>query len=210
MTPFLDTSDSPTLLESSIRAHRPLRCTRSLPLCFFVALSRPMPSCPASCSAPCSDPGASLIPVPANTFTRQVRAARPALSQAPTQCSAAEPLRACNSPSHHALLLSPECRLARAYLDTVPVTPYLCLSDGVIINGCHFRLGATGTNPHVPATTCFCGHQIHGSDIDHAMSCKCFSSSNSCRHHWLLGRPGFRAASVAWSGHSLPWLSVIM
>jgi hypothetical protein len=82
-------------------------------------------------------------------------------------------------------MLSLQCRHAGAYLDTVPVNPYLRLSDGDFINGCHFRLGATGTNPHVPATTCFCGRHIQGSDIDHAMSCNRLSGSRSRRHdHW--------------------------
>jgi hypothetical protein len=72
-----------------------------------------------------------------------------------------------------------------AYLDTVPVNPYLRLSDGDCINGCHVRLGATGINPHVPATTCSCGRHIQGSDIDHTMSCGRLSGSRSSRHdHW--------------------------
>jgi hypothetical protein len=130
-------------------------------------------------------PDPSLIPVSADTVTRKVRAARPALSQALTQCSAAQPFRACDSPSHRARLLSLQCRLAGVYLDTVPVTPYLCLSDGDFINGGHFRLGATGTNPHVPATTCCCGRHVQGSGIDHAMSCNRLSGSRLHRHdHW--------------------------
>jgi hypothetical protein len=70
-------------------------------------------------------------------------------------------------------------------LGTVPVTPYLCLSEGDFINGCHFCLGATGTIPRVPATTCFCGRHIQGSDIARAMSCNRLSGSRSRRHdHW--------------------------
>jgi hypothetical protein len=47
------------------------------------------------------------------------------------------------------------------------------------------RLGASGTNPHVPATTCFCGHDIQGSDMDRAMSCYRLSGSGSRWHvHW--------------------------
>jgi hypothetical protein len=67
-------------------------------------------------------------------------------------------------------------------------------------NGCHFRLGATGTNPHVPATTCFCGRHIQGSDIDDAMSCNRLSGSRSRRHdHWkdALSRVSTRAGCNA-------------
>jgi hypothetical protein len=42
-----------------------------------------------------------------------------------------------------------------AYLDTISVNLYLRLSDGDLINGCQFRLGASGTNQLVPATTFF-------------------------------------------------------
>ena len=36
--------------------------------------------------------------------------------------------------------------------------------------GSQFRLGATGTNPSIPATTCYCGQHVQGSAIDHAMT----------------------------------------
>ena len=41
------------------------------------------------------------------------------------------------------------------------------------------RLGATGTNPSIPATTCYCGQHVQGSDIDHAMTCPKLSGSRS-------------------------------
>jgi hypothetical protein len=127
-------------------------------------------------------PDPSFIPVSADNITQQVRVACPTLSHALTQRSAAELFNACDSRSHHARLLSLQCRHTGASLDTVPVNPYLCLSDGDFINSCHFRLGATGTNPHVPATTCFYGRHIQGSDIDHAMSCNRLSGSRSRQH----------------------------
>jgi hypothetical protein len=151
---------------------------------------------PSEPSAPA--PAPSLIPVSADTVTRQVRVARPTLSHALDQRSAAELFCAWDSPAHRALLLSLQCRHAGAYLDTVPVNPYLRLSDGDFINGCHFRLGATGTNPHVPATTCCCGCHIQGRD--HAMSCNRLSGSRSRRHdHWkeALSRISARAGCSA-------------
>jgi hypothetical protein len=101
------------------------------------------------------------------------------------QCSAAELFQACASQSHRARCLILQCWHAGAYLDTVPVTRYLCLSDGDFVNGGDFCLGATGTNPHITATTCFCDRHIQGKDIDHAMSCNRLSGSRSRRHdHW--------------------------
>ena len=74
------------------------------------------------------------------------------------------------------------CRLAGAYPDTVPVSPYLHLSDADFICVGQFRLGATGTNPSIPATSCYCVQHVQGSDIDHAMTCKKLSGSRSRRH----------------------------
>ena len=74
--------------------------------------------------------------------------------------------RAADQPAHHARMHSLRCRHAGAYLDTVPVPPYLGLSDAHFICGGQFRLGATGTNPSIPATTCYCGLHVQGSDID--------------------------------------------
>jgi hypothetical protein len=53
---------------------------------------------------------------------------------------------------------------------------------GDFINGCPFRVGASGTSPHVPATIYFCGAHIQGSDIDHAMSCSRLRGSRSRRN----------------------------
>ena len=45
-----------------------------------------------------------------------------------------------------------------------------------------FRLGATGTNPNIPATTCVCGGHVRGSDKDHTISCN--RLNGSCRHDY--------------------------
>jgi hypothetical protein len=87
-------------------------------------------------------PDPSLIPVSADTVTQQVRLARPTILHALTQHSGAELFHACDSPLHRARLLSLRCWHAGTYLDTVAANPYLCLSDGDFINGCHFCLGA--------------------------------------------------------------------
>lgn len=46
-----------------------------------------------------------------------------------------------------------QCRHAGAYLDTVPVSTYLRLSDAELVGGGQFRLGAKDTNPNMKATS---------------------------------------------------------
>jgi hypothetical protein len=80
---------------------------------------------------------------------------------------------------------------------------------GEIINGCNFRLGATGTNPHVPATTCFCGRHIQGSDIDHAIRCNRLSGSRSRWHnHWQEALSHISARTGCFSRTELSYTSV--
>jgi hypothetical protein len=56
---------------------------------------------------------------------------------------------------------------------------------GDFINGFHLRLGATGTNPNVPATTCLCRRHIKGSDIKHTMICNRLSGGHLHKQgHW--------------------------
>ena len=74
------------------------------------------------------------------------------------------------------------CQHAGAYIDTVPVSPYLHLSDADFICGGQFRLGTTGTTSSIPATSCYCGQHVQGSDIGHAMTCQKLSGSRSRRH----------------------------
>jgi hypothetical protein len=95
---------------------------------------------------------------------------------------AQEHFHASATSAHHCRMLSLRCRHAGAFLDTVPVSPHLQLSDADFISGCQFRLGATGTNPHIPALTCYCGMHIQGSDVDHAMCCNKLSGARSRRH----------------------------
>jgi hypothetical protein len=97
-------------------------------------------------------PDPSLIPVPAYTVTRQVWAAPPALSQALTQCSAAELFRACDSPSRRARLLSLQFRHAGAYLDTVQASISTSKSGGYSF--CDSPNPAGGGHVHFLARPC--------------------------------------------------------
>ena len=93
---------------------------------------------------------------------------------------------AISSPAHRARMHSLCCRHAGAYLDTIPVSYYLDLADADVICSSQFRLGATGTNPSIPATTCYCSPHVQGSDNDHAMTCPKLSGS---RRHTTLRMP---------------------
>jgi hypothetical protein len=61
-----------------------------------------------------------------------------------------------DSRSYRARLLSLPCWHAGAYLNTVPVNSYVCLSDDDITDGGRFCLEATGAL-HVPASTSLVG-----------------------------------------------------
>jgi hypothetical protein len=75
-----------------------------------------------------------------------------------------------------------KCRHAGAFLDALPVSPHLQLSDVDFISGCQFRLGATGTHPHIPAVACYCRRHVQGRDTDHSMSCNRLSRGRTIRH----------------------------
>lgn len=139
-----------------------------------------------------------LIPVDADTIVQQTLAAPATLLHARRQLNEETLVHAVDTPAHRARMHSLKCRHSGAFLDTVPVTPYLRLADDDFIAGCHFRLGATGTNPHIPAVTCYCGRHVQGNDIDHAMSCYKVSGGKTRRHdHWkaALSRVTHRAGA---------------
>jgi hypothetical protein len=145
MIPFLsDPVHSPAFI-TSLGSHEFPRITWSV---LYVSLAPPL-HCnlalhPANPLAPAPDP--SLIPEAPGT--------QEALSKRSTILLAliqgfAKLFHACDCPSHHAALLSLQCQPVEVYLDTVSCNQRLCHSDGDFINGCHFRFGTAGTNPHV-------------------------------------------------------------
>jgi hypothetical protein len=71
-----------------------------------------------------------------------------------------------------ARLRSIACRTSGAYLDTIPMSKRLSLSDSEFVDACQFRMGATGFVPDAPPTTCECGATLQGNEAAHAMSCK--------------------------------------
>jgi hypothetical protein len=141
--------------------------------CLYFTLLPPNPTqCPVPasvclCGAPSSTatlPCTLVSPLLPSLTTRSSlwwqtlspdRSAPPTLSQTLNQSSANEILYMCEYSSHHARLLSLQCRHARAYLDTVPVNERLCLTDGDFINSC-LHPHATGTGSHVPTTAQCC------------------------------------------------------
>ena len=92
------------------------------------------------------------------TINRDIQALHPQVTAALTSVRASTPFHATDQPTHRARMYSLRCRHTGACLDTVPASPYLRLSDTDFICGGQFRRGATGTNPSIPATSCYCGH----------------------------------------------------
>ena len=85
------------------------------------------------------------------------------------------------------------CRHAGASLDTIPVSPYLRLSDADFSRW-SISLGGHRHQPSIPATctSCSCGQHVQGSDIDHAVTCQKLTGSR--RHddwkHRQMSSPG--------------------
>ena len=92
-------------------------------------------------------------------------------------------LTAQTDPEHKARLRSTACRTAGAFLDTLPTSPRLSLSDGAFIDSCQFRLGVKSFAPTAPPALCACGEVIHGNDATHAMTCKHLPSSYQHLRH---------------------------
>ena len=86
------------------------------------------------------------------TITRDMQTLHPHVTAILTSVRASALFHAADQPAHRARLHSLRCRNAGAYLNTVPVSPYLRLSDADSICGGQPRLGPTGTNPSIPAT----------------------------------------------------------
>ena len=131
------------------------------------------------------DPGSRHHPAQLHlcpkTITRDIKALQPQVTAALVSVRASALFYAADQPAHRTHMHSLRSRHAGAYLVTVPVSPYLHLSDADFICSGRFRLGATGTNPSIPATSWYCAQHVQGSDIDHGMTCKKLSGSRSRR-----------------------------
>jgi hypothetical protein len=90
------------------------------------------------------------------------------------------------SPADLAKLRSIACRTSGAFLDTIPKSNRLSLSDDACIDSCQFRLDASGFVHHAPAVKCYCGAAILGNEATHAMCCKHISRSRQHHQHDMV------------------------
>jgi hypothetical protein len=90
-------------------------------------------------------------------------------------------------PGNLARLLSCACRPASLWLDVLPTSTALQLSDADFKSAMRLRLGVSQMPANAPGLQCTCGRRIQVRDKDHAMSCKALSGAMTLRHEILKG-----------------------
>lgn len=86
-----------------------------------------------------------------------------------------------------ARLRSCSCRAASLWLDALPMSAHLQLSDAEFRSAMRHRLGLTHTPANAGAVQCWCGRHLEPGDTSHAMTCKSLSGAMTLRHDILKG-----------------------
>jgi hypothetical protein len=86
---------------------------------------------------------------------------------------------------NRARLLSCQCRPAGAWLEALPTSGALTLSDTDFRSAMRHRLGMTHLPANAPGVLCACGQIMQPGDIDHAMCCKTQAGGMQLRHEIL-------------------------
>jgi hypothetical protein len=81
-----------------------------------------------------------------------------------------------------ARLRSCSCRSASVWMDTLPTSPALRLSNADFICAMRHRLGLTQMPANAPSVQCFCKTQVRPGNIDHAMTCTALNGAMTLRH----------------------------
>ena len=137
----------------SATIYRPDNLPRARPQCYPTeSLGRHLVTEMRHCDNPGPQPHPAQLHLSREKMTQDIQALHPQVTTARTSVRASALFYANDEPAHRARMHSLRCRHAGACLDTVPVSPYLRLSDADICGG-QFRLGATGTNPNIAATS---------------------------------------------------------
>jgi hypothetical protein len=89
--------------------------------------------------------------------------------------------------SARAGLLSCACRLASAWLDTLPLTKALKLKSGEVRTGLCHRLGVSMLPSDAPAVQCNCGAFLCPTDDDHGIRRPSLAAPTMLRHDILKG-----------------------
>jgi len=84
-----------------------------------------------------------------------------------------------------ARLRSCACRPASLWLDALPTSSALQLSDADFVSAMRHRLGLTHMPANAPGVRCSCGRYMEPGDSDHAMTCKSLSGAMTLRHDIL-------------------------
>lgn len=86
-----------------------------------------------------------------------------------------------------ARLNSCSCRTASMWLDTLPTSHALQLSDADFGSAMRHRLGLSQMPSNAPGVQCSCNRFMQQGDLDHAMTCKSLSGVRTLRHDILKG-----------------------
>ena len=94
------------------------------------------------------------------------------------------------------------CRPASIWLDTLPTSPFLQLSNGDFVAAMRHRLGMTHLPANAPGVRCSCGRFMQPNDTDHAMTCKSLCGEMTMRHN-MIARSWRRIISRSGTASSL-------
>jgi hypothetical protein len=84
-----------------------------------------------------------------------------------------------------ARLHSCACRSASIWLDTMPTSFPLTLSDSDFVSSARLRLGLPAGPANAPAFRCECGTTVLPGDSDHPLTCTCLALQRTSRHDFV-------------------------
>ena len=84
-----------------------------------------------------------------------------------------------------ARLRSCACRASSIWMDTLPLSMRLQLTDSDFIGAMRHRLGLTHMPANAPGIRCCCGQYMRAGDVDHAMTCRSQCTAMTLRHNIL-------------------------
>jgi hypothetical protein len=87
-----------------------------------------------------------------------------------------------------ARLHSCACRPASIWLDTMPTSFPLTLSDSDFASSARLRLGLPAGPANAPALQCACGTTVLPGDSDHPLTCACLALQRTSRHDFVTTR----------------------
>jgi hypothetical protein len=83
---------------------------------------------------------------------------------------------------HQARLRSCASRAASAWIEALPTSAALRLTDLEFASSMRHRLGLSHMPANAPGVQCFCGRHMGQGNTDHAMTCKSLSGAMTLRH----------------------------